>query len=117
MEENEEKYEGGDYVVTLKFDLDYDIMSREGITEDDMLDPMREHARKHGIEEIRKGVFAKDGENALCVIMMYVTDITRKRTDYVKYIKSWLLDTGNEVEDCKQEVLRLYKKKGIVCNE
>lgn len=108
---------GGDYVVTLKFDLDYDIMSKEGITEDDMLDPMREHARKHGIEEIRKGVFAKDGENALCVIMMYVIEKSEEQADYIRYLKSWILDTGHEVEDCKQELIKIYKQEGIIYNE
>lgn len=60
-------------MVTLTFDLDYEKMKQDEITEDDMLHPMREQAKKYGIEEIRKGVFTMDGKDALTSIMIYVT--------------------------------------------
>lgn len=100
-------------MVTLTFDLDYEKMKRDGITEDDMLEPMREHARKHGIIETSKGVFSMDGENALCSLTMYVSRITRKNIMYVTYFKNWILDVDGETEDCIAATLRWYKKKGI----
>lgn len=57
-------------MVTLTFDFDYEKMSRDGITENDMLNPMREHSKKYGISEMSKGVFTVDGENALCYILI-----------------------------------------------
>lgn len=104
-------------MITLTFNLDYDKMAKEGITEADMLDPMREHSKKYKIDEISNGVFAKDGEDALCVLMMYVIEKSDEQADYIRYLKSWILDTGHEVEDCKQELIKIYKKEGIIYNE
>ena len=100
-------------MVTLTFDLDYDKMKRDGITEEDMLGPMREHSKKYGISETSKGVFSMDGENALCAIMIYVMDMAADSSEYVRYLKTWILTTPSEREDCKQEMIKHYKKTGI----
>ena len=76
-------------MVTLTFDLDYEKMKQDGITEDDMLHPMREHAKKYGIEEISNGVFTMDGKDALTSIMIYVTKKTDEDHDYIKYLKMY----------------------------
>lgn len=100
-------------MVTLTFDLDYDKMKRDGITEDDMLKPMREHARKYGIEETSKGVFSMDGENALCSLTIFVSRTTRKDLKYVTYFKNWILDVDGETEDCIAETLVWYRENEI----
>lgn len=100
-------------MVTLTFDLDYDKMKRDGITEDDMLKPMREHARKYGIEETSKGVFSMDGENALCSLTIFVSRTTRKDLKYVTYFKNWILDVDGETEDCIAETLEWYRENEI----
>ena len=104
-------------MVTLTFNLDYDKMKRDGISESDMLEPMRKYSSQYGVSETDKGVFSAEGENALCIMMKYVMEKARKSTDYIIYLKSWILDTGTEVEDCKTEMIKLYKKKGIIYNE
>ena len=45
-------------MVTLTFDLDYEKMRVDGITEYDMLNPMREHSKQYGIIESSNGVFS-----------------------------------------------------------
>lgn len=104
-------------MVTLTFNLDYDKMRQDHVTENDMLEPMREHSKKYGIVETQKGVFSMGGENAMCAMMIYVMEKARNSTEYVKYLKSWILNTGNEVEDCKAELIKLYKKKGMMFSE
>ena len=104
-------------MVTLTFDLDYEKMKRDGITEADMLEPMREHSKKYGIKETSKGVFAMDGEDALCSIMIFVMNKASTSGEYVKYLKTWILETNASREDCKQEMIKHYKKDGIPYSE
>lgn len=100
-------------MVTLTFDLDYEKMSRDGITENDILNPMREHSKKYGISEMSKGVFTVDGENALCDIMIYVMKMAADSSEYIRYLKTWILTTAGGSEDCKQEMIKHYQKEGI----
>lgn len=100
-------------MVTLTFDLDYDKMERDGVTEAEMLEPMREHSRKYGIRETSRGVFSMDGEDALCVMMMYVMRVYHNSQQYVRYLRTWVLTTTVTREDCKQEIIKHYKKEGI----
>lgn len=100
-------------MVTLTFDLDYEKMSRDGISEMDMLNPMRAHSKKYGISETSKGVFSMDGEDALCDIMLFVIKMASDSSSYVRYLKTWILTTAGGSEDCKQEMIKHYKKEGI----
>lgn len=100
-------------MVTLTFNLDYEKMNRDGITENEMLDPMREHSKKYGISETSKGVFAAGGENALCDIMIYVMKMAADSSEYIRYFRTWILTTAAGSEDCKQEMIRHYQKDGI----
>lgn len=74
---------------------------------------MREYAKKFNISEDEYGVFSKDGEDALCLLTMFVTRHTRKNLEYVSFFKEWTLDVDGETEDCILEVLKLYEKKEI----
>ena len=104
-------------MVTLTFDLDYEKMKRDGITEADVLEPMREHAKKYGIIETEYGVFSKEGEDALCLLTMYVSRITQNNLKYVQYFSKWILDVDGEIEDCVAETLEWYKENGIKAME
>ena len=52
-----------------------------------MLAPMREHAAKCSIEETEYGVFSKDGEDAMCVITMFVPEIVEKNPEYINFLE------------------------------
>jgi hypothetical protein len=100
-------------MVTLTFNLDYEKMEKDQVTENDMLEPMREHSKKYGIVEKQKGVFSMDGENALCDIMLFVMKVAADSSSYIRYLKTWILTTAGGSEDCKQEMISHYKKEGI----
>jgi hypothetical protein len=101
------------FMVTLTFIFNKDKVAKAGYTENELLQPMREHARKYGISETEYGVFSKEGEDALCVIGMFVTSITRNDLEYISYFDCWILDVNGQIEDCISETQKWYKKKGI----
>ena len=49
------------------------------------------------------GFFVKDGEDAMCVIGMFIPEITRKDVHYLDYLDEWTFDVDGEVEDCIKE--------------
>ena len=55
------------------------------------------------------GVFSGEGENALCDIMIYVMKMASDSTEYVKYLRTWILTTAGG----KQEMIRHYNKEGM----
>ena len=87
-------------MTTLQFIFNRDKVAAAGTTEDALLAPMREHAAKYGIEETEYGVFSKDGEDAMCVITMFVPKIVRKNPEYIDFLEKWPLDVDGEEEDC-----------------
>ena len=99
-------------MVTLTFVFNKDKVEKAGHTEDELLQTMREHAQKYGIAETEYGVFSKDGEDALCVVGMFVTGITRSNLEYISYFDCWTLDVDGEKEDCIAETKKWYQKKG-----
>jgi hypothetical protein len=100
-------------MVTLTFVFNKAKIAEAGYTEEELLQPMREHAKKYGISENEKGIFFKDGEDALCVIGMFVTTITRNNLEYISYFDRWTLNVNGKIEDCVYETKKWYKKKGI----
>lgn len=97
-------------MVKLEFVFDKEKIMQAGLTESELLQPMREHARKYGITEIEQGVFAKDGENALCAIMMFIPEIVATDRSYIELLEKWTLDVDGEKEDCLEEVRRCMDK-------
>ena len=100
-------------MVTLTFVFDKEKVLAAGKTEYELLAPMREHAKRYGISEDEYGVFSKEGEDALCVLGMFVAKHTRIHSDYVSYFESWILDVDGEKEDCIADTLSWYKENGI----
>ena len=99
--------------VSLTFDFNKEKVERDGFTTDDLLKPMREHAKKYGIDEPEYGVFTMNGENAMCCIGMFVIDITKKNHAYISYLNTWLFDVCGDVEDCVETTKERYAEKGI----
>ncbi|MBQ2276735.1 MAG: hypothetical protein U0L23_01925 [Lachnospiraceae bacterium] len=93
-------------MVTLTFVFNQDKLKNSGYTEDELLHPMREHAKKYDISEKQSGVFSKEGKDALCVVSMFIPQITKQYTWYVNLMDKWTLDVDGEVEDCIQTTHR-----------
>ena len=90
-------------MVTLTFDFNIDKVWEAGYTTDDLLAPMREHAKKYGIEEVEYGVFAKDGINALAAMELYIVHASNK---YLDFLDKWILNTNGSIEDCKKSLIQ-----------
>ena len=99
--------------VSLTFDFNKEKVERDGFTTDDLLKPMREHAKKYGIDEPEYGVFTMDGEDAMCSIGMFITNITDINHAYVSYLNKWLFDVCGDVEDCVVTTKEWYEEEGI----
>ena len=96
-------------MVTLKFVFNQEKLKQAGKTEEELLQPMREHAKKYDIAEPEHGFFAKDGEDAMCVIGMFIPEITRKDVHYLDYLDEWTFDIDGEVEDCIEKTKKWWK--------
>lgn len=57
-----------------------------------------------------------DGENAMCVLGMFVTEITKHNHKYINYLNSWLFNVNGDVEDCIEATLEWYKERRVVCS-
>ncbi len=97
-------------MVSLKFIFNSEKLKASGYTEDELLQPMREHAEKYNIKEEEKGVFSKDGDDALCVLSMFIPDIVDKNPEYIGFLDEWVLDVDGEKEDCIQETFEWYRE-------
>lgn len=72
------------------------------------------------IEKPEHGFFVKDGEDAMCVIGMFIPEITRKDVHYLDYLDEWTFDIDGEVEDCIEETKKWWKherKRGVYYDE
>jgi len=90
-------------MVTLKFVFNKEKTALSGKTEEELLQPMREHAKKYGIDEIKYGVFAKNGEHALASLTKFIPEIIRKEPGYMDCLSEWTLNVNGEEEDCIEE--------------
>ena len=97
-------------MVTLTFVFNKNKIKKYGYTEDALLQPMREHAQKYGISEEKNGVFSKNGEDALCVLSMFIPEITHETPQYVGFLDEWTLDVDGEREDCIAATYRWFDK-------
>lgn len=97
-------------MVTLTFVFDKDKLEKTGQSEDELLQPMRNHAKKYQIDEKEYGVFSKDGEDALCVLSMFIPDIVDKNPKYISFLKEWTLNVDGEEEDCIHETYEWFRE-------
>ena len=97
----------------LTFVFNQNKLLTEKKTENDLLSPMREFAREHGIRETSNGVFEVDGNNAFALLGGFVADITDEGHSYVGFLDKWGLDIDGIVDDCIADTLEWYKDEGI----
>lgn len=100
-------------MVTLTFVFNQDKIKKSGYTEDELLSSMREHAQKYNISEERPGVFSKEGEDALCVVSMFIPQITDENPQYIDLLDEWTLDVDGEKENCIQETREWFQEHGV----
>jgi hypothetical protein len=93
-------------MVTLTFVFDKEKVSAAGKTEDELLAPMREHAKKYGISENELGVFSKEGEEAYCVVGMSIPLFAGEEPRKIDFLRKWILNVDGEEEDCLQSSRR-----------
>lgn len=99
--------------VSLTFDFNKEKVAEDGLTTDELLAPMREYAKKYGIDEPEYGVFTMTGKHAMCSIGMFIISITKKNHAYVSYLNTWLFDVCGKIEDCVITTKERYAEKGI----
>ena len=97
----------------LIFVFNQDKLNKANKNENDMLSPMREYAKEHGIIETSTGVFEMEGNDAFALLGGFVADITDEDHTYVTFLDKWELDVGGIVDDCIEDTLDWYKEEGI----
>lgn len=97
-------------MVTLTFVFNQEKVASAGSTEEELLRPMREHAKKYGISEEKNGVFSKDGENAFCVLTMIIPKLAKSNVKILNLLEQWTLNVDGEEEDCIQPSLDWFKE-------
>lgn len=104
-------------MVKLTFIFDKDVLKKENITEDEILREMREYANKNEINETSYGVFEKDGEDAMSLLIIFASKLLCKNQKYMFYLKKLELDVDGEKEDCIETTKRWLQKKGQLSKE
>ena len=87
-------------MVSLTFKFNEEKVAEAGLTCDDLLVQMREHAKKYDIEEVEYGVFAKEGPDAVAVVGMIIPRITKNNIEFVDYLDEWIYNINGRPEDC-----------------
>mgnify|MGYP007068184395 CR=1 FL=1 len=87
----------GEKMVTLSFVFNDEKVKVSSQTRDELLEPMREHAKKYGITETGYG------EYALGAIGRYAVHMSE---EFMSCFDEILLDVNGNIEDCKQELIK-----------
>ena len=88
-------------MMRMTFVFDNNKLWQIGKSADEVIAPMRDHARKWDIKEVAPYQFEKDGEDAMCDLFMFIPEILEKDSDYYKYFSSWYVEEdGQFKEDC-----------------
>lgn len=101
-------------MVKLTFEFDKAEVAKAGLTEDILLAEVREYAKKNDISETSFGVFEKDGEDAVAMLVMIGVETLRKDPAYMKYVKTLELDDDGDKEDCKESVREWLIEEGRI---
>ncbi len=100
-------------MVKLTFEFNKAEVAKRGLTEDKiLLSDVRDYAKNNGIAETSYGVFEKDGDEALCSIMIIADQILLDNPRYMNCLKSLELEDENgEKENCIDSVKRWLEEK------
>ena len=101
-------------MVKLTFEFNKEEIAKAGLTEDEILLDVRNYAKKYDIAETSFGVFEKDGEDAVAMLVMIGVETLRKDLAYMRYIKSLELDDNGDKEDCKESVREWMVEEGMI---
>lgn len=104
-------------MVKLTFIFNKKILKREGITEDEILKEMREYANENEINETSYGVFEKEGEDAMSLLIIFASELLCKNQKYMLYLKKLELNVDGEKEDCIETTKQWLQKKGQLNKE
>lgn len=96
-------------MVTLTFEFNEKALAERGLTKDLFLEDMRSYSKKFGIIENDFGVFEKDGEHALCLLLKKALEILEIVPYATKYLKKLELNVDGEIENCIVEYRRCIK--------
>ena len=88
-------------MMKMTFVFDNAKLHQIGKSADEIIKPMRDHAKKWDIKEIAPYQFEKDGEDAMCDLFMFIPEILNKDKNYYTYFSSWYVEEdGRFKEDC-----------------
>ena len=88
-------------MMKMTFVLDDNKLRQVGKSADEVMKPMRDHAKKWGIEEVAPYQFEKDGKDALCDLFMFIPEVMEKDNSYYTYFSKWYVEqNGQFFEDC-----------------
>lgn len=101
-------------MVKLTFVFNEKVMKKYGVTKEELLKETREYAKENEIAETSFGVFEKDGEDAMCLLLKIAIKILKENLSYMDYLKKLELDVDGEKEDCIKETRNWLKKKNVI---
>ena len=88
-------------MMKMTFVFDNNRLLQTGKTADEVIEPMRDHAKKWHIDEVAPYQFEKDGKDALCDLFMFIPEILEKDKSYYTYFSKWYVEqNGQFYEDC-----------------
>lgn len=87
-------------MTQLTFVFNEEKVKENGLTVDSLLWDMRKYAQSEGITEIKPGVFEKDGEDAMALLLKYVVKKERRNPEFITYLSKWEANIDGEIEDC-----------------
>ena len=90
--------------TTLTFKFSEELVKKSGTTIDELLKDMRSYAKECGVEEIYPGVFAKEGNDAMAILIGYAVRKAKSEPEFLNYLESWVANIGGVEEDCKVEM-------------
>ena len=96
------------FIVKLTFIFDHEKVVSVGTSEEELLRPMRDYAKKYGVSE-EDGVFSKDGEDAFCILTMVIPKLAKNNVKLLYTLEKWTLNVDGE-EDCLETSINWLKK-------
>ncbi len=87
-------------MTKLTFIFNEPKLRDNSLTADDMLFDMRTYAKHEDIQETEYGVFSKDGEDAMALLLKYVVDKEKRDPAFITYLDKWEANIDGEIENC-----------------
>ena len=97
--------------TTLTFNFDEEAVKAAGLTTDELLEDMRDYAKKCEITEVEYGVFEKIGIDAMAMLIGYAVRKDDVDPKFINYLTSWIADVDGSIEDCKAEILEIRERE------